>query len=145
MAQQQLQSEYDKVKTEEMDKSQKLQELMSVDVSKSKKLTPYPDNKSTDNTVNLLSNPIYIKKPKTETWVEFIQCKSSNSSNSNIVESKLVTEKSAKNEINNFMKLTKNNYYSMSIFQIHTFHLHLFISLTLLLVTHKCPHYILVI
>ncbi|KAI4461197.1 centromere protein e [Holotrichia oblita] len=40
LAQQQLQADYDKVKTEEADKSQKLQELMSVDVLNCKRSIP---------------------------------------------------------------------------------------------------------
>ncbi|KAI4461205.1 centromere protein e [Holotrichia oblita] len=105
LAQQQLQADYDKVKTEEADKSQKLQELMSVDVLNCKRSIPCsPDNK----TFYLPSDPktpdpIYISRPKSETWAEFIpyknECKKRNMT--------LKDDKSKKDELNNLTKLAK--------------------------------------
>lgn len=142
LAQQQLQADYDKVKTEEADKSQKLQELMSVDVLNCKRSIPSsPDNKTSYRSDQKTPDPVYITRPKSETWAEFIPYK--NECNKR-AKATLNDDKSRKDELNNLTKLAKVHY-PMSIFHIHTLHLHLFISLTLLLVTHKCPHYIIVL
>lgn len=126
LAQQQLQAEYDKVKMEEVEKSQKLQELMSVNYKK----RSFPcSNKSKH-----LKPNSHLLKPK-QHWEEFIPYKN---------EFLSVSNKFEKEAINNLTKLTKNQC-NMSIFHIHTFHLHLFISLTLLLVTHRCPQYLVVV
>lgn len=127
LAQQQLQSEYEKVKLEEAEKSQKLQELMSVDVLYKRS---FPCSKKSSN---LVPNP----SRSHNNWDKFMPYKID-------FDDTVPNQKNAKDAINNLTKLTKNQC-SMSIFHIHTFHLHLFISLTLLLVTHRCPQYLVVV
>lgn len=143
LAQQQLQSDYEKLKAEEAEKSGKLQELMSVHVLNYERSIPSTNN--TNKTINNQNNPspVYIKKPKSETWAEFIPYKNLNIKNDNM--SFKCCSKSQKDNLNNLTKLNKNTEYNMSVFHIHTLHLHLFISLTLILVTHKCPQYLVVI
>ena len=139
LAQQQLQSEYEKVKTEESEKSQKLQELMSVDNLNYKRSFPCSDNNRSK--INLQPSPSHLKQPKSPpAWEDFMPYK--NEINSSVPKS---NPKFAKDAINNLTKLSKNGQCSMSIFHIHTFDLHLFISLTLLLVTHRCPQYLVVV
>lgn len=136
LAQQQLQTDYEKLKTEEAEKSGKLQDLMSVHVLDYKRSVPSSDNKST---YNLTSTPILnLKRPKCEAWAEFIPYRKARDSKTKCC------QKSRKETLNNLAKLAKNSEY-MSVFHIHTLHLHLFISLTLILVTHKCPQYLVVI
>jgi kinesin family protein 5 len=139
LAQQQLQSEYEKLKLEESEKSQKLQELMSVDVLTCKRSFPCSDNRS--NYKPEPPGPSHLKRPKSPSWEQFMPYKNEIKNNS-VPKS---NPKFAKDAINSLTKLSKNNSQcSMSIFHIHTFHLHLFISLTLLLVTHRCPQYLVV-
>lgn len=139
MAQQQLQADYEKLKTDEAEKSGKLQELMSVHVLDFERSLPSSnDNKSFSNITP--TSPVYLKKPKSETWAEFIPYKHLNKNNS----LSKCCPKSRKDTLNNLTRLAKNSEY-MSVFHIHTLHLHLFISLTLILVTHKCPQYLVVI
>lgn len=137
LAQQQLQADYEKVKAEESEKSNKLQDLMSVDKLTYKRSIPCSDNKFQNNRI---PSPVYIKAPKAETWAKFLPYKNECTKEKSIPKS---IKKSEKDEINQLTKAVSSNC-TMSIFHIHTFHLHLFISLTLLLVTHKCPTYILV-
>lgn len=105
---------------------------------------------------NLHPSPFYVKRPKAETWADFIPYKNelTDEFDSYTYKSELISNnkvpspihKSRKDALNKLAKLTKNHYYHpMSVFHIHTLHLHLFISLTLLLVTHKCPQYLIVI
>lgn len=149
LAQQQLQADYEKVKAEETEKSNKLQELMSVDnLSCKKRSIPCSDNKSLKSPTNYVPSPVYITPPKAETWAKFMPYKNECTKEKSIPKS---IKKSDKNELNQLAKTinsnannNNNNQCTMSIFHIHNFHLHLFISLTLLLVTHKCPTYVIV-
>lgn len=143
MAQQQLQADYEKLKTDEAEKSGKLQELMSVHVLDDfeRSLPSSNDNRSFCNITP--TSPVYLKKPKSETWAEFIPYKNLNKKHSLAK----CCPKTRKDTLNSLTKLAKNNDNNeyMSVFHIHTLHLHLFISLTLILVTHKCPQYLVVI
>lgn len=132
LAQQQLQADYEKLKADEAEKSHKLQELMSVDVLDYKQRSfPFSDNKSS------ISEPRSRIPVANNKWEQFMPYKN---------EKKPVpksNKKKQKDAINNLTKqLTR---YPTSIFQIHTFHFHLIISLTLLLFTHKCPNYLIVV
>lgn len=132
LAQQQLQADYDKVKNEELEKSHKLQELMSVDPLSKK-------HHSHDNRYLYETEYPYFKHSKSPlSWEEFIPYRDE------ISASPKHSSKFSKDAMNHMTKLSKVSC-NMSIFHIHTFHLHLFISLTLLLVTHRCPQYLLVI
>lgn len=130
LAQQQLQTDYEKLKAEEAEKSHKLQELMSVDNLDCKRSFPCSDNKS--------SRP----DPQSRTsicnkWEQFMPYKNETGS------APKSNKKKQKDAINNLTKQLKR--YPASIFHIHTFHFHLIISLTLLFVTHKCPSYLIVV
>ncbi|CAH2013222.1 unnamed protein product [Acanthoscelides obtectus] len=158
LAQQQLQADYDKIKSEETEKSQKLQELMSVAPSIKHHHSPLDTNILLHQQQKLdqlhASNPrttpcpnandLYPSTPinntKSPIWEDFIPYK-------NEIRSKMDKEalnNAAKCKLESDKMVTVNSC-SMSIFHIHTFHLHLFISLTLLLVTHRCPQYLVVI
>lgn len=130
MAQQQLQADYEKLKAEEAEKSHKLQELMSVDNLDDKCSFLFSDNK--------YSNPdSHSHTPENNKWEQFMPYKN---------EKKSVpknNQKKQKDAINNLTKQLKQ--YPTSVFHIHTFHFHLIISLTLLLFTHKCPNYLIVV
>lgn len=130
LAQQQLQADYDKLKAEEAEKSHKLQELMSVDNLDYKRSFPFTDNKSS------IPDP-QSQTPVTNKWEQFMPYKNEKKS---VPKS---NKKKHKDIINNLTKQLKR--YPSSIFHIHTFHFHLIISLTLLLVTHKCPSYLIVV
>lgn len=138
LAQQQLQTDYEKVKSEESEKSHKLQELMSVDNSDYTFSLP-PDNKIQYET-SKTQYPSSFTRPKSPSWEEFIPYKDEiNSKNS----APKCNPKLTKDALNNLKKMSKSQC-TMSVFHIHTLHLHLFISLTLLLVTHRCPQYLVV-
>lgn len=176
LAQQQLQSDYEKVKQDEADKSNKLQELMSVDFPLSEKLTNLTNGNDKINfdtnrhdlkntflrrctcAVNENKEPQYdtpSKKAKCfeHSWSRFIpDCTDFNNS---ILDRKIDNYHwsptySAKYHKNTLNTLTKNMTISkpvlplLSLFQLHTLHLHLFLSLTLILVT-KCPQYVIVL
>lgn len=130
LAQQQLQADYEKLKSDEAEKSHKLQELMSVDNLDYKRSFLFSDNKST----NLHSQS---PTPVSNKWEQFMPYKNEQKSVSKC------NKKKQKDAINNFTKQLKQ--YPTSIFHIHTFHFHLIISLTLLLFTHKCPNYLIVV
>lgn len=142
LAQQQLQSEYEKLKADESDKSGKLQELMSVHVlDNERSILSSNDNRSSPYHL-ATSSPVYLNQPKAEAWSEFIPYKNLNNTKYDSIAK--CCPKSRKDTLNSLTKLAKNSEY-MSVFHIHTLHLHLFISLTLILVTHKCPQYLVVI
>lgn len=143
MAQQQLQADYEKLKADEFEKSGKLQELMSVHVLDNKRSIPSSDDNKSSSYNLTPSSPVYLKQPKSDTWAEFIPYKNLTNKKYDSSITKCCP-KSRKDTLNNLTKLAKNSEY-MSIFHIHTLHLHLFISLTLILVTHKCPQYLVVI
>lgn len=130
MAQHQLQADYEKLKAEEAEKSNKLQELMSVDNLNSKRSLPCSDNKFL-NTRKPLPSP-FVNKDMSTPWDGYLPYKK---------ESFVPAEeqKLQKDMFNNLTKSTAKWQQPLSIFHIHTFHFHLIISLTLLLVTHKCP------
>lgn len=133
LAQQQLQADYEKLKAEEVEKSNKLQELMSVDNTNYKRSILCSDNKSLYN----LKEPFPVclnDRSKPTVWEEFLPYKTKRKS---------VPEKKRKDALNNLAKFTSKH--PLSIFHIHTLHFHLIISLTLLLVTHKCPPQFLIV
>lgn len=141
LAQQQLQAEYDKLKTEETEKSQKLQELMSVDdefiIKRSilcSKNEAHPNSRFHD--------PLSPKKHPSK-WEEFVPFK--NELNKYKKFAAIHKSKFEKESENNLTKMSETYHTPMSIFHVHTFHLHLFISLTLLLVTHRCPQQFLIV
>lgn len=127
LAQQQLQADYEKLKADEAEKSNKLQELMSVDNLDYKRSFPFTDN-----------NPKYQSyTPVNNKWEQFIPYNNENKSVPKF------NKKKQKDAINHLTKQLKLN--PTSIFHMHTFHFHLIISLTLLLFTHKCPNYLIVV
>lgn len=163
LAQQQLQADYEKIKGEETEKSQKLQELMSVSLdnklrSKLQNILKAPardsPNMSLENSPkNSPSKKNSLMSVACPVWEDFVPYK-------NEVNSKISKDlKNSEKKVN--LKADKNlqNYAAksetakskcaktlctMSIFHIHTFHLHLIVSITLLLVTHKCPQYLVI-
>lgn len=136
LTQQQLQTDYEKVKAEESEKSNKLQDLMSVDDKNLKRSVLSSDNKFRHNLES--SCPVLItQRQKAENWSKFMPYSSGKVEITNCL-------KSEKEKYNNLAK-SGGSQCTLSIFHIHTFHLHLFISLTLILVTHKCPSYIIIV
>lgn len=130
LAQQQLQADYEKLKAEEAEKSHKLQELMSVDNLDYKRSFLCSDNKS---------NPTPAPKcPMENKWERFMPYK--NEKKQSVPKS---IKKKQKDAINSITRQLRK--YPTSIFHMHTFHFHLIISLTLLLVTHKCPNYLIMV
>lgn len=128
LAQQQLQADYEKLKADEAEKSHKLQELMSVENLDCKRSFLFSDNKS--SSLNPKSHtPVYNNNK----WEQFMPYKNEKKNN----------KKKQKDVINNLTKQLMRD--PTSIFHIHTFHFHLIISLTLLLFTHKCPNYLIVV
>lgn len=125
LAQQQLQADYEKVRTEDSEKSNKLQELMSVD---------HINFKQKRSVLSLLASP---PTPLPVNWVEFMPYKDEKIDNN--------CKKSEKNLYNSQLAKGARGHYTMSIFHVHAFHLQLFISLTLILVTHKCPNYVIIL
>lgn len=126
LAQQQLQADYEKVRVEDSEKSNKLQELMSVDNI---------DFKQQRSVLPLLAPP----PPAPINWVEFMPYKIKTIDDDNI------NLKSDKDRYNSRLVKNTRSQYALSIFHIHAFHLQLFISLTLILVTHKCPNYVIIL
>lgn len=102
-----------------------------------KRSVPLTDNKSSNCIKEHSPNiPFYLKKLSiADNWSEFMPYKHSVPNS---------IEKSRKNDFNNFIKTDSDTCKHLSIFHIHTLHLHLLVSLTLLLVTHKCPQYLVV-
>lgn len=133
LAQQQLQADYEKLKAEESEKSHRLQELMSVENKKdSVRSIPYPDNK-------LLYDLSY--SPKTfASWEKFMPYKNDDETKSN--KNVILLNKDCKETLNTLTKFVNGqNSKPKSVFYIHPLHFHFILSLTLILFTHKCPHY----
>lgn len=138
MAQQQLEADYERVKAEESEKSNKLQELMSVDIlniPNSKLSLPLNTSLNKNDNKSIYYN---IQQSNSQQWEKFLPYKNEFDSFNN-----KSVPKYEKDTLNNMRKL--KNQSITSIFHIHTFHLHLFLSLTLLLVTHRCPQFLVVI
>lgn len=135
------------MKADETEKSHKLQELMSVELlnitNNSKRSLP----STLSPTLNATDNKSFyynIKQSNSPQWEEFIPYKNEFDGLNN----KISVPKYEKDTLNNMRKINHNNSKNQSIssiFHIHSFHLHLFLSLTLLLVTHRCPQFLVVI
>lgn len=171
LAQQQLQADYEKLKQDEQEKSNKLQELMSVEpiyekLSLTKRnCSPIPTNDTNKQNTFLRSctctddtdytTDSFSKKAKCfeNSWSRFIpDCYRFNNS---VIDKKLNNHhwspthspKYHKNTLNTLtrdMTISKSSFHPLSLFHLHTLHLHLFLSLTLILVT-KCPQYVIVL
>jgi multidrug efflux pump subunit AcrA (membrane-fusion protein) len=136
LAQQQLQLDYDKLKLEEADKSAKLQELMSVvaKVSSFEKLESFEGLNERDNRYVLrqirklgeLDAIALNKKRKDLANFEVVNLKRDS------VEAK--KEKPLCSSIASFTHC-----------HIHPLHIHLLISVTMILITHRCPHIIIMV
>ncbi|ERL92537.1 hypothetical protein D910_09850 [Dendroctonus ponderosae] len=163
LAQQQLQADYEKIKGEETEKSQKLQELMSVSLDnklRSKLKHILKTSASNSPNISLENSPknspnkkSYVKSVVSPVWEDFVPYKYEvNSKISKDLKNseKKVSLKADKNLQNYAAKSetvkskSEKTLCTMSIFHIHTFHLHLIVSITLLLVTHKCPQYLVI-
>lgn len=168
LAQQQLIADYEKLKQDEAEKSNKLQELMSVDIPFSEKLNvtnrlfhksdfnksshtfPHPFSSHPGPKSDNCSSGVSAADEPTPAspWSCFIANRMGHDAFERKINNSWSPSHSPKFHKNTLNTLTKNmtiaNAYPhpLSIFHIHTLHLHLFISLTLILVTHKCPQYL---
>lgn len=174
LAQQQLQADYEKLKQEEAEKSNKLQELMSVDIPFSEKITLSNCDQSRNihfdtnkhnikntflrgcscpaNEHSTTDSPSKKAKCFENSWSRFIPDYSD--FNDSILDRKMNnyhwspthSPKIHKNTLNTLTKMTISRPFPhhLSLFHLHTLHLHLFLSLTLILVT-KCPQYVIVL
>lgn len=120
LAHQQMTADYEKLRQEEADKSTRLQELMSV------------KNNFISSSLPCSPNRNLIKKSKLPYF-------------------NIPLTKSCKNVLNSTTKVTQtnsacvpvsNSSYKTYSYYINTLHLHLLLSITMILVTKDCPHYL---
>jgi hypothetical protein len=169
LAHQQMNVDYEKLKQDEADKSTKLQELMSVLQENDIKLKPitkiFPNitnNNPLDMTNEILANKKYnfTSANHTKSIVDY------EDDDYPLIFTK--NEKDLKNsKLHSFVKARKNNFNSLTSSSINTnnnnnksllssilsslslacptLHLHIILSLTMVLITHQCPQYLIVV
>lgn len=148
LAHQQMSADYDKLKQDESDKSSKLQDLMSV----SKYNSPIKNLKNlilTKNTKKPFTNYYHQFNDYDDDYDDFINDEFEllklrknllNSSQCNLDKFALQNNSCLANLRNNLkINNSKSSILTSFLTAIPTLHLHLLLSLTMVLLTHRCP------